>query len=109
MAFTFDRKYLVVGHDDSQYAFVWDLDTLEQQIPIQFPSGHYPSSIAESGKSMLALVRNVTKDGPGTIDRIDFVERKAIQLPSLGVYDNKLDPATVLSPAVAVRQERDAR
>ena len=99
MAFTFDRKYLVVGHDDSQFAFVWDLDTLEAQTPIQFPAGHYPRSIAESGKTMLALVRNVAKGGPGVIDRIDFAARRAVELPSLGIWTNSLDPGTVLSPA----------
>jgi uncharacterized protein (TIGR03437 family) len=99
MAFTFDRKYLVVGHDDSQFAYVWDLDTLQAQLPIVFPPGHYPRSIAESGKTMLALVRNVAKGGPGVIDRIDFAARRAIELPSLGIYTNSLDMGTVLSPA----------
>src|SRR5260370_25683479 len=52
IAFTFDRKYLVLGHDNAQQAWVYDLDSLQRQPPIQFPSGHYPRSIAESGKSM---------------------------------------------------------
>src|SRR5882724_2582214 len=55
LAITFDRKYLVIGHDNAQEAWVYDLDSLQQQPPIQFPSGHYPRSIAESGKTMLAL------------------------------------------------------
>ena len=73
ISFTFDRKYLVIGHDNSQQAWVYDLDSLQQQQPIQFPPGHYPRSIAESGKTMLALVRNVATGGPGVIDRIDFL------------------------------------
>ena len=65
IAFTFDRKYLLIGHDNAQQAWVYDLDTLQRQAPIQFPSGHYPRSIAESGKTMLALVRNVGYRRPG--------------------------------------------
>jgi hypothetical protein len=40
IAFTFDRKYLLIGHDNAQQAWVYDLDTYERQAPIQFPSGH---------------------------------------------------------------------
>src|ERR1044071_7854092 len=42
MAFTFDRKYLLVGHDNSQMASMFDLDSFEEQMPIVFPFGHYP-------------------------------------------------------------------
>ncbi|HXA49016.1 MAG TPA: hypothetical protein VNV86_01860, partial [Candidatus Acidoferrum sp.] len=99
IAFTFDRKYLVIGHDNAQQAWVYDLDSLQQQQPILFPPGHYPRSIAESGKTMLALVRNVAAGGPGVIDRIDFNARRATQLPSLGIFTNSVNPAGVLSPA----------
>ena len=100
MAFSFDRKFLIVGHDDAQFAYVYDLDTLQATIPIEFPSGHYPRSIAESGKSILALSRNVTSTGgPGVIDRIDLAARKASYLPSLGIYTNSLHVGTVLTPA----------
>jgi uncharacterized protein (TIGR03437 family) len=99
IAFTFDRKYLVIGHDNAQQAWVYDLDSLQRLDPIQFPPGHYPRSIAESGKTMLALVRSVAADAPGTIDRIDFVARQGIAMPSLGVYKNLVNPAGVLAPA----------
>ena len=99
IAFTFDRKYLVIGHDNAQQAWVYDLDSLQRQAPIQFPSGHYPRSIAESGKSMLALVRNAASGGPGKIDRIDFAARKGIELPTLGIYTNSVNPGGVLAPA----------
>ena len=99
IAFTFDRKYLVIGHDNAQQAWVYDLDSLQRQDPIQFPPGHYPRSIAESGKTMLALVRSVAADAPGTIDRIDLVARHAITLPNLGVYKNTANPAGALAPA----------
>ena len=50
MAFTFDRKYLIVGHDNAQLAWVYDLDTLQRQVPIQFPPGHYPRPIAGAAR-----------------------------------------------------------
>ena len=99
MAFTFDRKYLIIGHDNAQQAWVYDLDSLQRQTPIQFPAGHYPRSIAESGTSLLALVRNAAQGGPGVIDRIDFPARRASQLPSLGIYTNSVSPAGVLAPS----------
>jgi uncharacterized protein (TIGR03437 family) len=99
LAFTFDRKYLMIGHDNAQQAWVYDLDSLERQAPINFPSGHYPRSIAESGKTILALVRNASKGGPGLIDRIDFAARRAIEYPDLGVYTNNVNPGGVLAPA----------
>jgi uncharacterized protein (TIGR03437 family) len=99
MAFTFDRKYLIVGHDNSQFAFVYDLDTLQADLPIEFPAGHYPRSIAESGKSILAVVRNVASSAPGVIDRIDFAARRASPLPSLGIYTNSVSADTVLAAA----------
>jgi uncharacterized protein (TIGR03437 family) len=99
IAFTFDRKYLVIGHDNAQQAWVYDLDSLQRQTPIQFPSGHYPRSIAESGTSMLALVRNAADGGPGKIDRIDFAARRGIELPTLGIFTNSVNPGGVLAPA----------
>ena len=99
MAFSFDRQNLIVGHDNAQFAYVYDLNTLQTLTPIQFPPGHYPRSIAESGTSILALVRDVASDGPGVIDRIDLPARRAVQLPSLGVFKNSVDPGGVLAPA----------
>jgi uncharacterized protein (TIGR03437 family) len=99
IALTFDRKYLVIGHDNAQQAWVYDLDSWQRQAPIQFPSGHYPRSIAESGNAMLALVRNVNSGAPGKIDRIDFTARHGIELPTLGIYTNSVNPGGVLAPA----------
>ncbi len=99
MTMTFDRQYLIVGHDNSQYAYVYNLDTFQQQVPIKFPSGHYPRQIAESGKALLALVRDVTGDAPGAVDRIDFAARTATEMPTLGIYKNSVNPSAVLAPA----------
>jgi uncharacterized protein (TIGR03437 family) len=99
MAFTFDRKYLLIGHDNSQLAFVYDLDSLQQQPSITFPPGHYPRSLAASGNALLALVRNAGAGGPGMIDRVDLSARRAAALPSLGIYVNSVNPAGVLAPS----------
>lgn len=94
MAFTFDRKYLMVGNDNSQYANVYDLDTLEQLAPIRFPFGHYPRSLAASANAILAATRVAgTKH---TIDRVDFFSRTATELPTLGVFENNININTAL-------------
>ena len=99
LAMTFDRQYLIVGHDNSQFAYVFDLDSFEQQLPIPFPPGHYPRSIAESGNGLLAVSRNTATGGPAVIDSIDFLARTATQLPSLGVYTNSVNVNAVLAPS----------
>jgi uncharacterized protein (TIGR03437 family) len=99
MAMTFDQKYLLIGHDNSQVAYVYDLDSFQQQTSITFPPGHYPRSLAASGNALLALSRNVATGGPGMIDRVDFVSRTATALPSLGIFVNSVNPAGVLTPS----------
>jgi uncharacterized protein (TIGR03437 family) len=100
IAMTFDRQYLIVGHDNSQFAYVFNLDTLNADTPIEMPPGHYPRQIAESGKSLLALSRNVTSlGGPGVIDTIDMLTRRATFLPTLGIYNNSVNVNGVLAPA----------
>jgi uncharacterized protein (TIGR03437 family) len=116
LAITFDRKYLLIGHDNSQLVFVYDLDTYEPQIPISFPFGHYPRVLAASGKKLLAVGRgepDVSVTGgnsavigpPGLartgIDSVDFPARRASILPTLGIFANQtqISPATVLAPS----------
>jgi uncharacterized protein (TIGR03437 family) len=95
MAITFDRRYLLVGNENSQIANVYDLETLQTEEPIRFPGGHYPHSLAASGRTILAASRVV---GPNhTIDRADFSTRTAVELPTLGVYENKIHLNTVLT------------
>jgi uncharacterized protein (TIGR03437 family) len=88
MAMTFDRKYLIVGHDNSQLAYMYDLTTLQPARPIMFPLGHYPRSIAASSKAILAAARVVDPNTPAQIDRIDLVNLTASPLASLGPYRN---------------------
>jgi uncharacterized protein (TIGR03437 family) len=101
MAISFDRRYLVVGHDNAQLAYQYDLDTLETLPPVRFPSGHYPHSIAESGGAMLAAssLNSGGPGGPGAIDRIDLLNQQAYSLPTLGVFQNKVIAGSVLAPA----------
>lgn len=94
MAITFDRRYLLVGNDNSQYANVYDLETLEQGPPIRFPFGHYPRALASSARAILAATRVA---GPKhTIDRVDLFGRTAIELPTLGIYDNTININTAI-------------
>lgn len=97
MAFTLDRRYLLIGHNDSQLAYVYDLETLQQEPPIRFQLGHYPRSLASSGRTLLAACRVA---GPEhTIDRVDFANRTAAPLSSLGIYKNSVHVNTVLEAA----------
>ncbi|MBZ5596071.1 MAG: hypothetical protein LAP39_27830 [Acidobacteriia bacterium] len=98
MAFTFDRSTLLVGHDNSQLAYAYDLNTLTQLGPIYFPPGHYPRSIASSGNATLAASRVA---GPvHTIDRIDLLSRRAFTPLTLGMYENNVNINTTLAASV---------
>jgi uncharacterized protein (TIGR03437 family) len=94
MAITFDRRWLLVGNDNSQYANVFDLETLEPSTPVRFPFGHYPRWIAASARAILAATRVA---GPvHKIDQVDIWSRTATELPTLGVFENKIDVNTAL-------------
>lgn len=94
MAITHDRRYLLVGNDNSQQANVFDLETLMAQTPIRFPFGHYPRALAASGRAILAATRVA---GPvHKIDAVDFFARKAYELPTLGVYENNININTAM-------------
>jgi len=99
MAITMDDGYLIVGHDNSQQAYVYDLNALALNELVYFPGGHYPRQIAVSGNALLGLVRDVTGDAPGAIDRIDLLNGVATEYPALGVWKNNVNPAAVLSSA----------
>ena len=94
MAVTFDRRYLLVANDNSWIINVYDLETLQPVAPIRMLGGHYPRSIAASGKSILVATRNL--GGTNTVDRVDFITRTASSLPTLGVFENKIDAKAIL-------------
>lgn len=95
MAITFDRRYLLVGNDNSQIANVYDLQTLEAGPPIRFPRGHYPRSLASSGRTVLAAVRSAVSP-EHKIDRVDLPMRTAVELPTLGPWENNVNLDTTL-------------
>jgi len=95
MAFTFDRSQLLVGHDNSQLAYAYDLNKLTRLGPIFFPPGHYPRSIASSNRATLAASRVA---GPvHTIDRIDLLSASVDTPATLGMYENNVNLNTVLT------------
>jgi uncharacterized protein (TIGR03437 family) len=93
MAMTRDQNYLLVGHDDSQYIYVYDLNTLTAAPPVVMPGGHFARSIAASNSAILALARNEGGDPVAAIDSVSLAAGVATALPSLGVYENKLPVA----------------
>ncbi|MFN0172590.1 MAG: hypothetical protein ACKV22_39930 [Bryobacteraceae bacterium] len=98
MAITRDGKHLLVGHEHAWNANVYDLDTLRAATPIQFPYAHYPLSLAVSGRAVLALTDNrEVGRGYNTIDRVDFDNRSAAELPTLGAFENKFDSFVTLA------------
>ncbi|MBZ5584427.1 MAG: hypothetical protein LAQ30_19885, partial [Acidobacteriia bacterium] len=108
LAFSIDRKYLLVGHDNAQAIYVFDLDSLQPADPVLLPFGQYARSMAESNAATLAVVR----EGPGaagpwigaaagaaSIDRIDLPARQASSLPTLGIWSNSVSADAALAPA----------
>jgi hypothetical protein len=64
-------------------------------VPVSFPPGHYPRSIASSGRATLAASRVA---GPAhTIDRVDLALRTASTPATLGPYENNVNLNTVLA------------
>jgi uncharacterized protein (TIGR03437 family) len=96
MAITFDQRYLLVGCDNSHYLKVFDLETLQPVSPVRMFNGDYVQSVASSSNAILAVTRNASGGDPN-IHRIDLVTKTSSRLPSLGVYDNKVAPNSVLT------------
>jgi uncharacterized protein (TIGR03437 family) len=95
MTMSFDNQLLLIGHDDSQVVYVYDLNTLKPQLPVVLPFGHYPRSVAASGNAVLAAVRSAS--GPHTVDRIDLTTRTATTLRTLGIFTNSVPLNTVMA------------
>jgi uncharacterized protein (TIGR03437 family) len=85
MTITMDRRYLLVGHGDSQFAYVYDLNALTTEQPILFPAGHYPISIAASNSTILAASLNTATT---VFDLVQFSQRQAFPLPGLGIFQS---------------------
>lgn len=89
LAITYDRSRLLIGHDNSQFVEVYNLDTLESDGPILSPFGHYPRQIGVSAAGV--LIANRVAGPINTIDMVDFVQRRAVQLSSLGAFVNSIN------------------
>lgn len=103
MSFTPDQNYLLVANDNAQFVSVFDLNALAPSTPIILPGGLYARSIAQSSSATLALVRNEGPTTPlgcagtGCIVGIDFANRAAAALTTLGVYSNSVSPTAALA------------
>jgi len=101
MAITMDGNYLLVGHDNSQLLYVFDLNTLKPSVPVAMPSGHYPRQVAVSSGAI--LVANRVSGPTHTIDQVNLPNRTADALPSLGIFKNDINIDTVLSSSPSGR------
>ncbi|HUK17304.1 MAG TPA: hypothetical protein VLW65_12860 [Bryobacteraceae bacterium] len=107
MSLTNDGKYLLIASRDSQLVRMFDLDSFQQQIPIELPASHYGSAVAQSNVGTFALVENdgtgdCASDAACAIDRLDLVSRCAFSPPTLGIFKNDntvLNAQSVLSPS----------
>jgi uncharacterized protein (TIGR03437 family) len=114
LAITEDNRHLIVGNDNSQYASVFDLETLQAAEPIEFP-GVYPRMFGVARNAIWATVRPVAtapqtppangggtpppaEEGAGnaTLYRVIFGARVANPPPSLGIFNNRVPDTAVL-------------
>lgn len=93
MAITFDRRYLLIANDRSQLVTVIDLDTLQPSDPI-YIQNFTAHSIAASANAILAAT--VDYQGKGRIVKLDMASRTGVQLPSLGIFTNDINPSSVV-------------
>ena len=101
MAITMDANYLLVGHDNSQLLYVFNLNTLQPSVPVVMPSGHYPRQVAVSSSAILVASR---VSGPAhQIDEVNFPNRTASALPTLGIFTNSINIDTALSSSPSGR------
>jgi uncharacterized protein (TIGR03437 family) len=100
MGFTIDKKYLLVGNNDSEMVNMYDLDAMKAtKFPIILPGGHYGRSIAASNKQLLILSRNEFGGVPASIDTVTLGTFSASMLTTLGDWKNSVSPQGVLSPS----------
>ncbi len=98
MALSNDQNYLLVGHNDSQYVTVYDLNAMARlDPPVILPGGHYARSIAASNSKLLVLARNEA-NGSGIIDSVDLLARTAAPLQTLGIFKNSVSSRLRCSP-----------
>jgi uncharacterized protein (TIGR03437 family) len=99
MAITFDRRYILIGHDSGQAAAVYDLETLTPMpyIDTGTTEGTEAHSIAVSSNAILAAA--VDFEGKGRIIRLNLGSLTSTLLPSLGVFLNDELDANMVATA----------
>jgi uncharacterized protein (TIGR03437 family) len=97
LALTSDNQYLLVGHQNSQTVAVFDLDTFQAQpyISTEAGAGNTVRSIAVTNKGIFATSVDFT--GVGHVLKLDLPTHSATQLPTLGLYQNKIDKDSVIT------------
>jgi uncharacterized protein (TIGR03437 family) len=98
LAITNDAQYLLVGHNDSQFVTLYDLNAMQYASAIVLPGGHYGRSLAVSNSAILALVRD-EGTGTGAVDSLNIATQLGTELASLGAYTNKVSPQSALAAA----------
>ncbi len=96
MAVTFDQQYLLVGCNNSQYLYVYDLDTLQAVSPVKMFNGDYVQSVASASNTILAVVRDAGGASPN-VHSVSLITNTSTQLPTLGVYKNVVPLNSVLT------------
>jgi uncharacterized protein (TIGR03437 family) len=96
-SFSSDGRKLVVANADSQLMSVYDLDSLQSELPVMLPAGHYGRSVAQSNSANFAVVENDVTP-PGNLDRFDLAARCATTPVSLGIWANSMSPTSVVTP-----------
>ena len=92
-----DQKLLLVANADSQYcrgvrsghAPAADADRVAGRDTTPAPSRSRTPECSRSSRT--------TPRRPGSVDRLDLVIRCAVQPPSLGIWENKLDAESVVT------------
>jgi uncharacterized protein (TIGR03437 family) len=97
MAITYDDNWLLVGHDNSEFLYVYNLNTLQPATPIPMGPGEYPRSVAASANAI--LVANRVGSSVQTMSQVDLASATATTLPSLGPFKNSINVDTVLVAA----------
>lgn len=106
MSFSRDGSNLMIASQNSQFLSVYNLDSLQAMQPIQLPSSHYGTAVAQSNVGTFIVIENDTSADCGTtacgIDRVDYPNSCAYSPRTLGIFtnDSSVFPATsVVSPS----------
>jgi uncharacterized protein (TIGR03437 family) len=97
MAISYDDNWLLVGHDNSEFLYVFNLNTLQPATPVPMGPGTYPRSVAASANAI--LVANRVGGSVQTMSRVDLASATATTFPSLGPFKNSINANTVLVAA----------